>query len=657
VRAVCATLGVSAEPALAKCREKFSCARSWDPPEMGKEWVGRSSAELREVWGWVRGQGWFEAGQAGGPRDLPAEWTSTSPWLQGVLHSVSKMVWADDDPIVREAQAILGGELPWDLELIRQGSTGVSGTTRVEVGSVEAEAMALCVCENIMMGAIRMDPPCNGRPPRFESPLFVVDSGGKKRIIHDCRRVNDFLQKASVKFESVQDALSTDIHFAAKLDLKEAFKQVKVSPQDAKALGFSVGHEGWREGLSGEFSTLPLGMSHSPQRMVGALEPAIAAARRAGVRLAWYLDDILVVGATEFEVAWGTATVVACLARWGFRVSDAKFYPYICSKIDFLGFIIDFKLGTIGISEEKREKLVAEAERLLGVETVLVKDVQKFLGRIGFAFSVVRLSKALRRAMDGDLALALALEKTQYALSDLAREELQQLKGMECEEWCWDWRKEMRLRETTPLVGWTDAGPTGCGCLIEGLGEGFTAWWDADMMVCGVSSAALEIKGITALIIGYDLKNVFIRIYGDAQAAIRAVVAGKGRAAGTSMQVALLLKEVRRRGLALDLEWVSRADGLLPYVDALARLAGTRSLERTAEWGLSDEAFGRSMRVLGARPTVDLFARKELRKLDRWCAQVPAHGAVGTGLGFPLEGECPYIFAPWSQLGKALKSL
>jgi hypothetical protein len=371
VRALCANLGVSAEDIIEKCRAKLGVGDD-EPPEPMDEWVGRSNAELKEVWGWVKGQGWFEAGQAGGPRDLPAEWIGESPWMRDVLRSVAKVKWSEDDEVVREAQRCMGGDLPWDIEMARKVGGGVSGMTRLEVGSKEAEALAGTLSEDILMGSVWTDEEgrVNARPKRGLSPLFVVSTSGKLRIIHDCRRVNDYLDKASVKFETVHEALQQDIKWACKMDLRAAFKQVPVSKKDAECLGFQIGEEGWKKGLSGEFRTLPLGMGHSPARMVGAMQPAIDAARRMGVRMAWYLDDILVVGATEEEVSRGVGIVVAFLARWGFRISHSKFFPYMCSRIDFLGMLIDFTKGTIGVSKAKQEKLRAEAKRLLELEKV-----------------------------------------------------------------------------------------------------------------------------------------------------------------------------------------------------------------------------------------------------------------------------------------------
>jgi hypothetical protein len=227
---------------------------------------------------------------------------------------------------------------------------------------------------------------------------------------------------------------------------------------------------------------------------------------------------------------------------------------------------------------------------------------------------------------------------------------------MEEAEWRWDWKAERKLCIQKPLIGWTDAGPTGNGSWIEGRGQGITTEWDADTM-SAVSSAALEIRGIRALIVGKDLKDEYVVVYGDAQAAVGAVMAGRGESKGTSKEIRELLREVRERRLALDVEWISRTEGIMPYVDALARRAGTKGIEKSAEWVVTDVAFERVMTQLGVRPTVDLFARERMHRLGRRCSRIPVEGAAGTGHLFPLTGEIPYIYPPWTQMRRALTSL
>lgn len=94
----------------------------------------------------------------------------------------------------------------------------------------------------------------NGRYVRCEEPVVITSALGaipkpdsnKIRLIHDCSRpvgraVNDFAINETQRFQTVQDAVENfkKDYYMAKLDLSNAYRSVKVHPEDHQLLGLS----------------------------------------------------------------------------------------------------------------------------------------------------------------------------------------------------------------------------------------------------------------------------------------------------------------------------------------------------------------------------------------------------------------------------------
>jgi hypothetical protein len=352
VRVLCKVLGVtgSADAILEKIKKKLGAPG--EPPEKPDEWRGCVDVDLRRVWLWCRELGkTFEAATAGDfDKGVPVAWElGASDEVVQALRSARCFKWEGtslEEVFKGGQQAIQGDPLPWEFEM--DGREDIEGrVTKAVPGSEEALALAETLAEDVMSGAVHLDGgPGHTGANRLNLPLFVVRSGGKLRVIHDCRKANAFLGKVSVKYEAVVDVLREAPRFACKMDLRAAFKQVRVNPKDWRRLGFEVKGRGR---IGGTFRSLPLGMAHSPARMCDAVRPSVVAARALGVRVVWYLDDLLVIGDTREEVVRGVTTVVGLLTRWGLMVSPTKFYPYLCSRLEFLGALIDLEAGTLTI--------------------------------------------------------------------------------------------------------------------------------------------------------------------------------------------------------------------------------------------------------------------------------------------------------------------
>jgi hypothetical protein len=89
-------------------------------------------------------------------------------------------------------------------------------------------------------------------------------------------------------------------------------------------------------------------------------------------------------------------------------------------------------------------------------------------------------------------------------------------------------------------------------------------------------------------------------------------------------------------------------------VDALSRM------EVTGDYALRPEKYHQALELLGAHPTVDLFAHALNRKMDRFVAMDGplALGAVATdAFSFSWRKEIPYAFPPIQLIGRMLQRM
>jgi hypothetical protein len=89
-------------------------------------------------------------------------------------------------------------------------------------------------------------------------------------------------------------------------------------------------------------------------------------------------------------------------------------------------------------------------------------------------------------------------------------------------------------------------------------------------------------------------------------------------------------------------------------VDSLSRM------EITGDYALEMNVFLQAIQLLGVSPTVDLFAHKLNRKLERFVAMdgVLAEGAIRTdAFSFSWRGELVYAFPPVQLVGRVLQRI
>lgn len=215
--------------------------------------------------------------------------------------------------------------------------------------------------------------------PGFVSHLFAVakKSGGWRPVL-DLSQLNRFIRKKHFQMESVKSirAMIRRGDFFASLDLKDAFLHVPMDPRFFKWLRFM-----WNGQLY-EFTTLPFGLTLSPWVFTKVLREVVAFLRSRGVRLAIYLDDILIMGSTYEEALRSMLECRKLLEQLGFTINLDKSVMTPSQRIEHLGFLWDSEAMQIQVPAIKLRALRQRALSSLRAETVTLRSLSSLIGSL-----------------------------------------------------------------------------------------------------------------------------------------------------------------------------------------------------------------------------------------------------------------------------------
>jgi hypothetical protein len=114
------------------------------------------------------------------------------------------------------------------------------------------------------------------------------------------------------------------------IDLKDAYFHISVDPLYRKFLKFTY------EGQLYEFTCLPFGLCVAPRIFTKLLKPVFEKLRGIGHSSVKYIDDLLLLGASESSCKSNTTETVKELATLGFTINVIKSIFHPCRTIKFL---------------------------------------------------------------------------------------------------------------------------------------------------------------------------------------------------------------------------------------------------------------------------------------------------------------------------------
>lgn len=247
-------------------------------------------------------------------------------------------------------------------------------------------------------------------PPTIISPLGAIEkSSGSVRLIHDGSRpvggaLNDYAcLDQKVRFQTLDDAATIirQNSFLAKVDLKSAYRSVRVHPSNWPACGLQ-----WQFANSSSptyllDTSLPFGSRLAPSifhRLSQAVKRIMATF--GFTKIIAYLDDFLIIEDSYEKCKRGLDTLMSTLRTLGFSIAwDKVVCPTTC--LTFLGVQIDSVEGYFLLPPEKLFEFHTLVKATLELSRISLKQLQRLAGKLNWAASVVRGGRLyLRRILD-----------------------------------------------------------------------------------------------------------------------------------------------------------------------------------------------------------------------------------------------------------------
>ena len=481
--------------------------------------------------------------------------------------------------------------------------------------------------------------------PGFYSRVFVVPKkdGGWRPIINLKKLNKLFLDPPHFRMDTTKDVslLLRPGDWAASVDLKDAYFHVRINRRFHRYLRF-----GWKKKLY-QYLVLPFGFCLAPFLFTALTKPIVAFLRGRGIRVVFYLDDILVVGATREECETNLAFVLQLLQSLGFLVNWKKSNLIPSRLFLFLGLQWDTRMGVIGLEEVKRLALHRRATAALQ-SAPTCHDLQVLLGHLTSSIPAVPLIRLHSRRLQLDLHAHYRTDDDRFrlvSLSPLAVRDLRWILSLESRH-CVGPMWSLRIEDCDEEVS-TDASDVGWG--IHFRGHLHRGRWGVDAPV------HINAKELFTLLIFLrdflppsDRRALLWRT--DSTTAIAYIRKEGGTVSPVLLEIATeILSLAHLRSLRILPVYVPSEENLL--ADAASRFLDL------PDWHLRHDLFLRLISLWG-QPTIDLFATESSAQVDRFFAWGDAQGAEAFDAlaqlwDFPLA----YAFPPPPLLPRTIMKI
>lgn len=246
--------------------------------------------------------------------------------------------------------------------------------------------------------------------PSIVSALGAVDKpSGGVRIIHDGSKptgsaLNDYARlEQKLRFQSLEDAvdrLGPGV-FLVKVDLRSAYRSVRVHPSNWDACGLKWTFAGSSEPTYMVDTALPFGSRHAPgifHRLTQAVRRMMA--RRGFTDLVVYLDDFLIIEQSYDRCLEAQRVLISLLRDLGFSIAWEK-VEGPTNSLQFLGVKIDTIKTVLELPAQKLVEFHQVVRDMLARKRASLKQLQVLAGKLNWAAAVVRGGRIyLRRILE-----------------------------------------------------------------------------------------------------------------------------------------------------------------------------------------------------------------------------------------------------------------
>ncbi|KAI2647325.1 Transposon Ty3-G Gag-Pol polyprotein [Labeo rohita] len=259
------------------------------------------------------------------------------------------------------------------------------GVFSTVVGPEQALVMEQEVVTLLRKEAIEVVPP-HVRESGFYSRYFIVPKkdGGLRPII-DLRHLNRSVMKLKFKMLTIKQVVSQirSEDWFVTIDLKDAYFHVSILPQHRKFLRFAFRGEAY------QYRVLPFGLALSPCTFTKCVDAALVPLRLQGIRILNYIDDWLILAASESLAVQHRDVVLAHMKALGLRLNAKKSVLSPTQRTTYLGVVWDSTTMQARLSPARIESILAAVKRVKEGRSLTVKQFLQLLGLMAAASNVI----------------------------------------------------------------------------------------------------------------------------------------------------------------------------------------------------------------------------------------------------------------------------
>ncbi|XP_018360234.1 PREDICTED: uncharacterized protein LOC108759349, partial [Trachymyrmex cornetzi] len=479
------------------------------------------------------------------------------------------------------------------------------------------------------MGAVVISNPSKDQ---FLSSFFLIKkSSGGMRFILNLRDLNAYILPPHFKMEDWHTVVRLMLpnYRMASVDLQDTYLAIPIHPLHRKFLRFQ-----WR-GVVYEFTALPFGLATAPYIFTKITRPIVTILRKQGFQSVVYLDDFLLLGASEEECRENVNVSLELLSRLGFLVNYAKSQMSPSHTCKYLGFVFDSVHQSLSIPHDKRQKLLLLMLDMLKKAQCSIREFASMIGSLIFCCPAVQYGIFYIKRFEREKFLALGSDYQNYDRRMVIPTYLK-------EDFEWWIRIFSNTRQANTICTdlfrceiYSDASITGWGA---SCGELHThGWWSTVDASLHINALELKAAYYALRSIAVNLKDCNILLRVDNTTAI-AYINNFG-----SVQYPVLSDLARDiwkwcedRNIYLFASYIASVDNVIADTES-------RRTNVNTEWSLSTQAFNLIDERFGLFD-IDLFTSAINSKNNLYVSWLPDPGSWATD-AFILSWNSFYFYA------------
>ena len=225
----------------------------------------------------------------------------------------------------------------------------------------------------------------------------------------------------------------------------------------------------WKHTLL-EFACFPFGLAVAPRVFTKIMKPVVSLLRRTGIRLIIYLDDILLMNASETGLRQDIHTAQYLLENLGFVINLEKSCFQPTQQLEFLGFLVNTRDMTLLLPDCKVSSIKTLCSTLLSQRDVSVRELSQLIGKLTASIQAVFPAPLHYRNLQQLKHQALGQDRNFDSRIPLSVEAIDELRWWLAHLDAWNGRA--LLHPSPDLIIETDASWMGWGAVCQGVRTG-----------------------------------------------------------------------------------------------------------------------------------------------------------------------------------------